>query len=337
MVVGETKRLRVRHLSLDDAAFILGLLNEPSFIRHIADKGVRTLDDARTYLRNGPLASVEKHGFGLNCVECKESGEAIGICGLIQRDAFDDVDIGYALLPAFCGQGYAAEATRAVLDSAVRTQGLRRVIAVVNPDNMGSSRLLEKLGFHFEKMVQLEAHQPAIRQFAIALSPCLRLTPGDATPYRALMLQAYAEHPDAFTSSVAEREALPLSWWQARLGSAPDANDMVIGAFHGRVLVGAVGLSFDTREKARHKATLFGMVVSAAQRRLGLGQQLVAAALDCARSRPGVRLVQLTVTQGNAQAHALYARNGFVEFGVEPQAVAVDQGFVSKVHMWLPL
>ena len=337
MVVGETERLRVCRFSFDDAAFILRLLNEPSFIRHIADKGVRTLDDARAYLRNGPLASVEKHGFGLNRVELRESGEAIGMCGLIQREAFDDVDVGYALLPAFCGQGYAAEATRAVLDSAVRTHGLQRVIAVVNPDNVDSSRLLEKLGFHFEKMVKLEANQPEIRQFAIALSPCLRLIPGDAVLYRALMLQASAQHPDAFTSSVAEREALPLSWWQARLGTAPDAKDVVFGAFQSGVLVGAVGLAFDTREKVRHKATLFGMVVSAAQRRLGLGQQLVAAALDCARSRPGVQLVQLTVTQGNAQAHALYARNGFAEFGVEPYAVAVGQEFVSKVHMWCRL
>jgi RimJ/RimL family protein N-acetyltransferase len=92
------------------------------------------------------------------------------MCGLIRRDALDDVDIGYALLPEFCGQGYAAEATRAVLDSAARLHGLRRVIAVVNPDNVDSSRMLEKLGFHFEKMVKLAADEPNIRQFAIALS-----------------------------------------------------------------------------------------------------------------------------------------------------------------------
>ena len=161
-----------------------------------------------------------------------------------------------------------------------------------------------------------------------------RLELRHAPEYRTLMLQAYAQHPDAFTSSVAERETLPLSWWQARLGTEPDAKDVVFGAFCGGVLVGATGLSFDGREKARHKAKLFGMVVSPAQRRLGLGQQLVAAALECARSRPGVRVVQLTVTQGNVHAQALYARNGFVAFGVEPYAVAVGQEFVSKVHMW---
>ncbi|MDO9165101.1 MAG: GNAT family N-acetyltransferase [Rhodoferax sp.] len=170
MVVAETARLRVRHLSVEDAAFVLRLLNEPTFIRHIADKGVRTLDDARMYLRNGPIASVARHGFGLNCVELKETGQAIGMCGLIRRDALDDVDIGYALLPEFCGQGYAAEATRAVLGSAARQHGLQRVVAVVNPDNHGSSRMLEKLGFRFEKMVKLAADGPDIRQFAMALS-----------------------------------------------------------------------------------------------------------------------------------------------------------------------
>ena len=163
------------------------------------------------------------------------------------------------------------------------------------------------------------------------------LEPKHAPEYRALMLQAYAQHPDAFTSSVAEREGLPLLWWETRLSAEADAKDVVFGAFCDGALVGAVGLSFDSREKARHKALLFGMVVTTAQRRLGLGQQLVAAALDCARSRRGVLVVQLTVTQGNAQAQALYARNGFVEFGVEPYAVAVGPQFVSKVHMWLQL
>ncbi len=167
----------------------------------------------------------------------------------------------------------------------------------------------------------------------MAICVTTRLEPNHAAEYRALMLQAYAQHPDAFTSSVAEREVLPLSWWQGRLSPAPDAHDVVFGAFCDGILVGAVGLSFDLREKARHKAMLFGMVVSPAQRRMGLGQQLLVAALTYARARPGVRVVQLTVTQGNTQAQTLYARNGFVEFGLEPYAVAVENGFVSKVHM----
>jgi len=165
-----------------------------------------------------------------------------------------------------------------------------------------------------------------------------RLRPGDAPSYRALMLDAYARHPDAFTSSPTERSALPLSWWQARLAVEPLAKEIVFGAYTGEgVLCGATGLSFETREKARHKAQLFGMVVLASHRAHGVGAALVQAALAEARSRPDLRLVQLTVTQGNVSAQRLYERFGFVPFGIEPMAVAVGEGYVAKVHMWCDL
>jgi GNAT superfamily N-acetyltransferase len=156
-----------------------------------------------------------------------------------------------------------------------------------------------------------------------------RLLPSDAAPYRQLMLQAYAAHPDAFTSSVAERSALPLAWWQARLAEGDAANEVVWGAWVGEQLAGVAGLSFESREKARHKATLFGMYVLDSARGHGLGQ----AALAHAQARPGTRQVLLTVTEGNASAVNLYTRSGFVPWGVEPDAVAVGGGFVSKVHM----
>lgn len=171
-LVCETTRLQVSHFTEDrDAAYILRQLNESSFIRHIADRNVRTLDDARAYLRNGPIASYAKHGFGLNRVALKDCHTPIGMCGLIQRDDFDDVDIGYAFLPEYWSKGFAAEATRGVLETAVRVHGLTRVIAVVNPNNLESSRMLEKLGFVFEKMVQMEPGEDEIRQFGIQLSP----------------------------------------------------------------------------------------------------------------------------------------------------------------------
>ncbi len=169
MLFCETERLRIRHFTEDDAAFILRLLNEPSFIRHIADKGVRTLDDAVGYLRKGPIASVAIHGFGLSRVERKDTGAVIGMCGLIQRPDFADVDIGYAFLPEHWSQGFAIEAVRGVLDTAAKAHGLQRVIAVVNPDNAESTHLLEKLGFTFEKMVRLAANDPEIRQWGVRL------------------------------------------------------------------------------------------------------------------------------------------------------------------------
>jgi ribosomal protein S18 acetylase RimI-like enzyme len=152
-----------------------------------------------------------------------------------------------------------------------------------------------------------------------------------------MMLEAYERHPDAFTSSVSERASLPLSWWEARLKDEPAPADMVLGAFNGSRLSGVAGLSFEPREKARHKAHLFGMYVPESMRKGGIGKALVLAVLEQARRRSGVKLVQLTVSAGNDAAQGLYERCGFVPFGVEPYAVALGTDYVSKVHMWCNL
>lgn len=163
------------------------------------------------------------------------------------------------------------------------------------------------------------------------------LSQSDAAEYRSLMLEAYKLHPDAFTSSYSEREVLPLAWWESRLKHGENPSELVLGAFHENGIAGVAGLSFESREKARHKATLFGMYVLPRYRRLGFAHQLVQAVLSEAKARPSVKLVQLTVTHGNHGARSLYERSGFVEFGLEPHAVSVGDGFVSKVHMWCDL
>jgi len=165
VLILETGRLRLREINVEDADFILRLLNEPSFIQNIADRGVRTSDDARRYIRQGPAASYLKHGFGLWLVELKEAGVPIGICGLIKRDALEDVDIGYALVPEFWSKGYAREASSAVLSLAFEKHGLKRVAAIVNPENLSSIRLLEKIGFRFERMLRLADGEPEIKLF----------------------------------------------------------------------------------------------------------------------------------------------------------------------------
>ena len=163
-----------------------------------------------------------------------------------------------------------------------------------------------------------------------------RLVPENAIEYRDVMLEAYERHPDAFTSSASERAVLPMSWWETRLAGGEQPSNVVFGAFGERRLIGVAGLSFESREKTRHKATLFGMYVPLQFRHRGLGRQLVLTALAHAGNR-GVRIVQLTVTHGNHSAQALYEHCGFVQFGLEPFAVAVGARFVSKVHMWCDL
>jgi len=148
------------------------------------------------------------------------------------------------------------------------------------------------------------------------------------------MLEAYTAHPDAFTSTVAERGKLPMAWWESRLSPDPSPKCLVLGAFEADELAGVVGLSFEQREKVRHKATLFGMYVRPAFRRRGIARQLVQSALKYARERADVLVVQLTVTETNTPAVALYESCGFIRFGLEPLAVAIGSGYVSKLHMW---
>lgn len=165
-----------------------------------------------------------------------------------------------------------------------------------------------------------------------------RLNPTHAPAYRAITLEALALHPDAYTSSAQERETSPASWWEARLNPEPESNEVVLGAFDaGGALVGTAGLSFEAREKGRHKVTLFGMYVTPRCRRMGLGAQLLNAALDYAGARAHAKIIQLSVTEGNAPARSLYERLGFATFGVEPCAIALGERYLAKVHMWRAL
>lgn len=147
-----TPRLQLHELTPGDAGFIVELLNDPDFLRHIGDRQVRTADDARAYLAAGPMASYAAHGFGLWRVELTATGESVGMCGLLRRPTLPDADLGYAFLPAFRGQGLASEAAAATLRFGFEQAGLPRILAIVSPGNAGSIRLLEKLGLAFDRM-----------------------------------------------------------------------------------------------------------------------------------------------------------------------------------------
>ena len=161
-----------------------------------------------------------------------------------------------------------------------------------------------------------------------------RLTPEHARAYRAAMLEAYADPSGTFTATVAERAALPLSWWEARVSDRPEAAERVFGAFAEAGLAGVAGLRFDRRPRTRHKATLFGLFVRPPFRGRGVARSLVDAVTEAARAAPGVRVLQLTVTETNGPALRLYERCGFVAFGVEPMALRLGDRFLGKVHMW---
>jgi [ribosomal protein S5]-alanine N-acetyltransferase len=165
----QTARLSLRRLDFDDSAFLVGLLNQPSFLANIGDRGVRNVEDAHRYLREGPMAMYERFGFGLWHVSRRADGAALGLCGLLRRDILPDVDIGYAFLPDYWGQGFAFEAAAATLAHAARKFGLTRVIAVVSEGNAGSIRVIEKLGMSFERRVTMRPDEPEVRLYGRSL------------------------------------------------------------------------------------------------------------------------------------------------------------------------
>jgi RimJ/RimL family protein N-acetyltransferase len=132
-------------------------LNEPSWLQYIGDKGIKTLSDAERYIEDGPVAMYAQLGFGLYLVELAASGESVGMCGLIKRDTLEDVDLGFAFLSRFRGNGYAYEAAAAVMSYAKISLGIDRIVAITTPDNQASIRLLRKLGFTLERLITATA------------------------------------------------------------------------------------------------------------------------------------------------------------------------------------
>ncbi len=153
-------------MTADDAAFILKLVNEPSFLHFIGDKGVRNHEDAVRYIQTGPMANYERFGFGQYLVEIKEGRVPIGMCGLTKKDYLPDADIGFSFLPAFWSMGYGFEAADAVKAYAKDVLGMSRLVAVTNPDNQSSIKLIEKLCLRFERMIRLSEDGSELKLFA---------------------------------------------------------------------------------------------------------------------------------------------------------------------------
>jgi len=165
--IGTSERLIIRRLDLNDAAFIFQLLNQESWLKFIGDKQIYNLAAATKYLMDGPLSMYQQHGFGLFAVERKADGLTIGLCGLIKRAELVDVDIGFAFLDEFSGCGYAYEAALLIKDYAINNLKLKRLVAIVNPDNQRSIKLLEKIGLHFEALICLSQDKPCLNLMAL--------------------------------------------------------------------------------------------------------------------------------------------------------------------------
>lgn len=156
MHILHSSRLTIRHLTQDDAPFILSLLNQPSFLYFIGDKGVRDEVDAIRYLENGPLASYRQHGFGLFWAGLKDTETPIGMCGILKRENLEFPDLGFAYLESFQGKGYGTEAALAVYRYGLEELGLERIVGITAPDNYASQAVLKKCGLQCERELVLE-------------------------------------------------------------------------------------------------------------------------------------------------------------------------------------
>lgn len=166
MKILETERLLLRHMTADDAAFYLELVNEPGWLTNIGNKGVHSVEDAARAIAKHYTASYETFGFGMYLVELKETGEPAGICGLIKRESLADVDVGYAFLERFWGSGYATESAAAVLDYGHNVLGIGRIVAITSQTNQSSARVLEKIGLKFERLIKLPEYELEERLFS---------------------------------------------------------------------------------------------------------------------------------------------------------------------------
>ena len=162
-----TRRLQLRWLTLDDADLMLAVWNDPAFVRHVGDRGIRTPEQARDALKDGAMKLYEDHGFGPFHVAVRSDDTPIGICGLFCREGLEEPDIGFAVLPGYCSRGYAYEAASAVMEYVRHDLALTRVVAIVSPENTASIDLLEKLGLQYESMLRLPEDDHDICLYAI--------------------------------------------------------------------------------------------------------------------------------------------------------------------------
>jgi len=166
----ETERLHLRPVTVNDTELMLAIWNDPAFIRNVSDRGIRTIEQAREAIEGGAQKLFEDYGYGPYCMSLKTDGTMIGICGLFKRENLEDPDIGFGVLPDYCGEGFAGEAAVAVVDYARNELGIEMLTAIVSPTNAPSIGLIEKLGLTFDKMITMPGDDDAICLYRMALT-----------------------------------------------------------------------------------------------------------------------------------------------------------------------
>jgi [ribosomal protein S5]-alanine N-acetyltransferase len=165
--IADTERTHLREIERTDAPFICALLNQPSFLRYIGDRMVRTSEDAANFIESRYQQSYREHGFGLYLVELRQSATPIGMCGFVRRPGLTGPDMGFAFLPEFEGRGFAYESAVAALQYARTRIDLTTLLAIAQPDNLRSHRLLSRLGFFSTGVTTLPGETQSVEIFTL--------------------------------------------------------------------------------------------------------------------------------------------------------------------------
>ena len=167
--IANTKRLSLRKIDLNDADFMLELLNDKTFINSINNRNIRDIEQAKTYIQEKMLISYRLHKYGMYIVEITETQERIGVCGLVFRDQFEYPDIGYAYLQRYHGKGYAKEAAFALLEYIKGEKEFKKILAICQAQNLASISVIEAMGFNYEKIVRLDGEDKDLNYYSADL------------------------------------------------------------------------------------------------------------------------------------------------------------------------
>lgn len=162
----QTQRLRLREFNENDAEFIIELVNSEAWLKYIGNRNIKTFDQARDYLINGPIKSYKDNGYGLCLVELINENIPIGMCGIIKRDTLEEPDLGFAFLPKYFGKGYAHEIAKQTLEFAKNHLNMNKILAITIPENLSSIKLLEKLGFSFQNNIKAPNNGGELKLFS---------------------------------------------------------------------------------------------------------------------------------------------------------------------------
>ena len=161
----ETERLVLNEMTTDHAGFLYKLMNDPAWLQFIGDRNINSLEAAKDYITFKIKPSYERFGFGFYLTSLKEDDTPIGVCGLVKRPSMEHVDVGFAFMPDYRGKGYGYESASAIMDYAKSELAIDYIVAITDLDNVGSIKLLEKLGLKFEKVMQLDGDKKQCRLF----------------------------------------------------------------------------------------------------------------------------------------------------------------------------